>query len=498
MKYVIGIDLGTSAVKTCLMNEQGQIIDEASCAYKLYQEKPGFSEQKPQDWIDGVMSTIQEIVGRYTGEVADIIGISYSGQMHGLVLLDEAGEVLRPAILWNDTRTTAQCEEIVAKVGKERLLAITKNPALEGFTLPKILWVKEHEPETYAKAKHFVLPKDYVRYVMTGELHMERSDAAGTLLLDIERNDWSTEVAEAVGIDRALCPPLIDATTEVGTLTEAFARATGLSSTTKVYGGGADNACGAVGSGIVTGGKSMVSIGTSGVLLSFEQTPDKNFGGKVHYFHHAVTDAYYTMGVTLSAGHSLKWFKETFAKESSFDELLASTEDIAAGSNGLLFTPYLVGERTPYADSVIRGSFIGIDTAHTHAHFAKAVLEGITFSLRDTLEIFRSSGKDIRDIISIGGGAKNPQWLQMQADIFNANIYQLQNEQGPSIGACMIALVGSGIVASFEEAVEKCVAIGEVFEPIAENVEVYNEIYNVYTQIYAQTKSLNEALQAFR
>lgn len=480
------------------MNAQGQIVDEASSAYKLYHEKPGYSEQKPQDWVEGVIVTIQEIVGRFKEDVANIVGISYSGQMHGLVLLDEAGEVLRPAILWNDTRTTAQCGQIVDQVGKERLLAITKNPALEGFTLPKILWVKEHEPEIFAKAKSFVLPKDYVRYVMTGAIQMERSDAAGTLLLDIERNDWSTEIVETVGIDISLCPPLIDATTEVGPLTTAFAKATGLTSTTKVYGGGADNACGAVGSGIVASGKSMVSIGTSGVLLSYEQASDKDFGGKVHYFNHAVTDAYYTMGVTLSAGHSLSWFKETFAKDSSFDELLAGTEDIAAGSNGLLFTPYLVGERTPYADSTIRGSFIGMDTSHMRAHFAKAVLEGITFSLRDTLEIFRASGKDIQDIISIGGGAKNPHWLQMQADIFNAKIYKLQNEQGPSIGACMIALVGSGLVASFEEAVEKCVAIGEVFEPIAENVATYNEIYNVYTQIYAQTKSLNEALQAFR
>lgn len=498
MKYVLGIDLGTSAVKTCLMNEQGQIVDEASCAYRLYHEKSGYSEQKPQDWVDGITVTIQEIIGRFTEDAANIVGISYSGQMHGLVLLDEVGEVIRPAILWNDTRTTAQCEQIVAQVGKERLLAITKNPALEGFTLPKILWVKEHEPENFVKAKSFVLPKDYVRYVMTGKVQMERSDAAGTLLLDIEQNDWSTEVAEAVGIDITLCPPLIDATTEVGTLTEAFATATGLAITTKVYGGGADNACGAIGSGIVATGKSMVSIGTSGVLLSFEQAPDKDFGGKVHYFNHAVTDAYYTMGVTLSAGHSLSWFKETFAKDSSFDELLAGTEEIAAGSNGLLFTPYLVGERTPYADSTIRASFIGIDTAHTRAHFAKAVLEGITFSLRDTLEIFRASGKEIQDIVSIGGGAKNPQWLQMQADIFNAKIYKLQNEQGPSIGACMIALVGSGLVASFEEAVDRCVTMGEVFEPIAENVAVYNDIYKVYTQIYEHTKSLNEALQAFR
>lgn len=498
MNYVLGIDLGTSAVKTCLMNELGHIVDEASFSYKLYHEKPGYSEQQPNDWVVGVTQTIQEITSRFSDEVAQIIGISYSGQMHGLVLLDENGSVLRPAILWNDTRTTAQCAQIIKQVGKEKLLSITKNPALEGFTLPKLLWVKEHEPEIFRKAKHFLLPKDYVRYVMTSEMQMERSDAAGTLLLNIEKNEWSAEIAEAVGIDVAICPPLIDATTEVGPITAQFAAETGLHPNTKVYGGGADNACGAVGSGIVKSGKSMVSIGTSGVLLSYEEVSDKDFDGKVHYFNHAVTDAYYTMGVTLSAGHSLSWFKDTFAKDCSFDELLQGAEAIRAGSNGLLYTPYLVGERTPYADSNIRASFIGMDTAHTRAHFAKAVLEGITFSLRDTLEIFRASGKEINEIISIGGGAKNPMWLQMQADIFNATIYKLQNEQGPSIGACMIALVGSGLVASFEEAVEKCVAIDGKFEPNDENVKVYDEVYKVYKQIYAQTKSLNDALQSFR
>ena len=498
MKYVIGIDLGTSAVKSCLMNEQGRIVDEASAPYRLYHDQPGYAEQLPEDWITGVKKTIKDITGRFSADVSSIKGISFSGQMHGLVLLDEKGELLRPAILWNDTRTTVQCEEIIEKVGRQRLLSITKNPALEGFTLPKILWVKEHEPDIFKQVKHFLLPKDYVRYVMTNQIHMELSDAAGTLLLDVEKGEWSTEVAEAVGMDVAICPSLIHATTEVGSITEPFAQETGLHPSTKVYGGGADNACGAIGSGVVKPGRSMVSIGTSGVLLSYEAEATKDFEGKVHYFNHAVTDAFYTMGVTLSAGHSLSWFKETFAEELSFDELFELTDGIRAGSNGLLYTPYLMGERTPYADSNIRGSFIGIDAAHTKAHFAKAVLEGITFSLRDTLDIFRASGKDVKEIISIGGGAKSPIWLQMQADIFNATIYKLNNEQGPSIGACIIALVGAGLVKSFDEAVEKCVSIQETFEPNEQNAAIYHEIYKVYKQVYKHTKSLNEALQPFR
>ncbi len=498
MNYVLGIDLGTSAVKVCLMNEQGTLVDEATSTYSLYHEKAGYSEQKPEDWVTGVTAAIKQIVGRFQEDPTHIVGVSFSGQMHGLVLLDERGEVLRPAILWNDTRTTAQCRQIIERVGRDRLLAVTKNPALEGFTLPKILWVKEHEPHIFEKTAAFVLPKDYVRYVMTGQLHMEMSDAAGTLLLDVAAGEWSREVAQAVDVDLAICPPLIQSTTEVGAITPSFARATGLSPQTKVYGGGADNACGAVGAGITSEGKSMVSIGTSGVLLAYEHHAKKEFDGKVHYFNHAVSGAYYTMGVTLSAGHSLSWFKNTFAADETYDALVEKTKQIPPGSNALLYTPYLVGERTPYPDSRIRASFIGIDASHTKVHFTKAVMEGITFSLRDTLEIFRAEGKRIEEMISIGGGAKNPVWLQMQADIFNTKIHKLQNEQGPSIGACMIALVGAGLVESYEEAVERCVKIAETYTPNPENVAAYDQVYEIYTDVYSQTKSLNDALQKLR
>ena len=498
MNYVIGIDLGTSAVKVLLMNELGNVVDEATRSYPLLQEQTSYCEQYPNDWITGTKEAIQEIVARFTEDVSTIVGISYSGQMHGLVLLDENNNVVRPAILWNDTRTTEQCAQIIEAVGKERLLQITKNNALEGFTLPKILWVKQHEPAIFKEVKTFLLPKDYVRYVMTGVLCMDYSDAAGTLLLDIEKNEWSEEIASVLTIDLEICPPLVSSTEEVGKITEEFAKSTGLTTATKVYAGGADNACGAIGAGIVANGKTMVSIGTSGVLLSYEQSKSKDFAGKVHYFNHAVTDAYYTMGVTLAAGHSLSWFREKFATGESYDELLEGINEVSPGSNGLIFTPYIVGERTPYADSTIRGSFIGIDASHTKLHFAKAVMEGITFSLRDSLEIFRATGKNITEMISIGGGAKNPVWLQMQADIFNTTIYKLKNEQGPSIGACIIAAVGANIYKNFEEAVATCVQVAEKFEPIPANVAVYNELYKVYRQVYVQTKALNDQLKSFR
>ncbi|MER1999946.1 MAG: xylulokinase, partial [Lysinibacillus sp.] len=411
---------------------------------------------------------------------------------------DEQHKVLRPAILWNDTRTTEQCETINAVIGKEQLIAITKNKALEGFTLPKLLWVQQYEPHLFRRAKTLLLPKDYVRFAMTGALHMEYSDAAGTLLLDLERGEWSEELARKLAIDPAILPPLVQPIDEVGTITEQFAERTGLSTSTRVFAGGADNACGAVGAGIVSTGKTMVSIGTSGVLLSFETNSTENFDGQVHYFNHAVPNSYYRMGVTLSAGHSLSWFRDVFMKDQSFEEMLAQVTSIPPGSNGLMYTPYIVGERTPYADAHIRGSFIGMDASHTTAHFTRAVMEGIVFSLRDSLEIIRQSGKDIQEIISIGGGAKNDSWLQMQADIFNATVYKLKSEQGPSLGACIIAAVGAGLFENFDQAVAQCVQLGDKFEPIEQHVKMYEELYDVYRQVYGQTKTMNDALYKFR
>lgn len=498
MSYVIGIDLGTSAVKVNLMDTSGEVVQAVSKSYRLSHLKPGYSEQNPQHWVDETAVAIEQLLQQFTGSPEEIVGISYSGQMHGLVVLDEHNDILRPAILWNDTRTTEQCQKINEVIGEAELIRITKNKALEGFTLPKLLWMQQYEPQIFEQIKTFLLPKDYVRFVMTGALHIDYSDAAGTLLLDMEQGKWSEEIATKLNIDTAIFPPLVHSIQQVGTVTAQFAKRTGLSTRTKVFAGGADNACGAVGAGIVSGGKTMVSIGTSGVLLSYEDNKNGNFEGQVHYFNHAVSNAYYTMGVTLSAGHSLSWFKETFLKDKSFDEMLAKIGDIPVGSSGLLYTPYIVGERTPYADAHIRGSFIGMDASHTVDHFTRAVMEGIVFSLRDSLEIIRQSGKQIAEIVSIGGGAKNEAWLQMQADIFNTTIYKLQSEQGPSIGACIIAAVGAGIFESFEQAVEACVQLGDKFEPNPANVAIYNEIYEVYTKVYAQTKSMNDALYKFR
>lgn len=498
VKYVIGVDLGTSAVKVLLINQKGKVCRKVSKSYPLLQVKSGYSEQNPEEWVDKTVQALKELIVDFQGSTEDIKGISFSGQMHGLVLLDVHHQVLRNAILWNDTRTTKQCEDIYELVGEEQLLKITKNPALEGFTLPKILWVKENEPNLYKKASIFLLPKDYLRFRLTGQIYSEYSDAAGTLLLNVGEKKWSSEICDAVGVDIHLCPPLVESHDFVGTITLEISSQTGLSESTKVFAGGADNACGAIGSGILEEGKSLCSIGTSGVVLSFEESKNRDFKGKVHYFNHGKEDSFYTMGVTLAAGYSLSWFKDTFAEHEDFDEFLNGLENVPIGANGLLFTPYIVGERTPHVDALIRGSFIGIDASHKRIDFARAVIEGITFSLNESIEIFRESGKKIDSIVSIGGGAKNDTWLQIQADIFNAKIQKLSSEEGPGIGAAMLAAYGCGWYSSLEECSDIFTHLVKIYEPIEENVKKYQKLFSLYKLVYQQTKVLNKELNRFR
>lgn len=497
MKYVIGIDLGTSAVKALLVSEDGSVRAEASREYPLYQEKSGWSEQEPEDWVRGTTEALGELL-RKSGIPSEAVeGISFSGQMHGLVLLDGQNKPLRRAILWNDTRTTAQCRQIERELGP-LLLGVTRNPALEGFTLPKILWVREHEPRVFAQARRFLLPKDYVRYRLTGEIHMDLSDAAGTLMLDVAKREWSREVLRTFDLPPDFCPPLAEAGAFTGTLNAEAAKATGLSPKTRVFAGGADNACGALGAGILAPGLTLCSVGTSGVVLTYENDPEADYQGKVHFFNHAKPGSFYAMGVTLAAGYSLSWFRRTFAAGESYDKLLAGMGEIPAGSNGLLFTPYLSGERTPHADSVIRASFIGVDGSHTRDHFARAVIEGITFSLNESVRLFRDAGKKVDTVVSIGGGAKNPLWLQMQADVFEAEVVSLDNEQGPGLGAAMLAATGCGWYGDLASCAERFVRRKTSYQPDAGRAARYRELFDIYRQVYEQTRNMNEALAAYR
>ncbi|MNS00454.1 Xylulose kinase [compost metagenome] len=497
MKYVIGIDLGTSSVKALLVDQEGSIRGEASESYPLIQLKSGYSEQDPELWVTQTAKALNRLVFETKVLREDIGGISFSGQMHGLVLLDQEHRVLRHAILWNDTRTTKQCREIEHKLG-ENLLKYAKNPALEGFTLPKLLWVRENEPEIYSQAAVFLLPKDYLRYRLTGRISMEYSDAAGTLMLDVSAKRFSPEILEAFDIPQQLCPELTGSDEMVGTLLPEMTGITGLGEHVQVFAGGADNACGAIGAGILRPGETLCSIGTSGVILSYEENPEADYQGKLHFFNHGKSGAFYAMGVTLAAGNSLTWFKDTFAEGLSFDELLRNLDQIPAGAGGLMFTPYLSGERTPHADAVIRGSFIGMDAGHSRDHFVRAVVEGITFSLAESIRILRDSGQRIESIISIGGGARNETWLQIQADIFNTEIVRLESEQGPALGAAMLAAFGLKWYESLEDCAAAFIRHSRTYMPDSERVQVYADLFEIYQRVYADTRQLNNSLESYR
>lgn len=497
MSYVLGVDLGTSAVKVLLVNIDGKVVFESSSSYALSQTIPGYSEQNPEDWVNATTNSIREILEKSGVNSDEIKGMSFSGQMHGLVLLNKNDKVLRPAILWNDTRTTAQVREIEERMG-ERFVDITRNRPLAGFTLPKLLWVKENEPEIFQQATSFVLPKDYLRFRMTGKLEMELSDASGTVMVNTSESSWSKEICDIFGIPEELCPPIIGSLDNVGSLTAEYAKVSGLTPNTKVFGGGADNACGAIGAGIVEADQAMCSIGTSGVILSFEPNIKSDYRGDLHFFNHVIPESYYSMGVTLAAGYSLSWLKKNFGENVSFNDFVEGASQSRIGSHGLLFTPYIVGERTPYPDSDIRGSFVGIDSKQNKNDFTRAVLEGITFSFKDILNIYKRNGKVFKRLTAIGGGAKSPLWMQIQADVFDAEIVRLESEQGPGLGAAMLAAVGLGWFEDISTCVRAFTSIKTSYYPIAENVSKYEELHEIYTEIYPKTKEISKELIKFQ
>jgi xylulokinase len=493
MSFILGIDLGTSSIKGLLVSMTGEVINISTSQYPVLNPQIGFSEQDPQSWVDGAKDVLRQIILAVPQAKTEIKAISFSGQMHSLIVLDENDHPLRNAILWNDARTTAQCRQIEKILGSD-LIAITKNMALEGFTLPKILWIKEHEPEIFNKIRTMLLPKDYLGFWFTGNKQMEYSDAAGTLLLDIANRTWSKKIADAFNIPQSILPKLVNSTDQIGFLRQEIAKEFGIQNKIPIYAGGADNPCGAVGAAILDEKTGLVSIGTSGVFLSYEGSSVKNYEGRLHFFNHVIKDCFYSMGVELCAGNSLSWLKDNFAKNLSFEDMLKDVGNIPAGAgkgggNDLLFSPYLIGERTPYADSKIRGSFIGIDISYNLTNFARAVMEGITFGIKDSMGLMiKYAGKKFDKIISVGGGAKNKTWLQMQADIFDTQILTLTNEQGPAMGAVMIAAVGAGIFETFQECARVMVGFGTSYKPNSVEVEKYKLIYEKYGRIYTATK----------
>lgn len=478
----IGIDIGTSAVKIVAVDEKGAVLRTVSRDYPLHMFNNGWSEQAPEDWWAQTSDGLLEIT-KGLGEVA---AVSFSGQMHGLVLLDENDNVLRRAILWNDQRTQAQCDYLNNEIGRDVLLANAANIALTGFTAPKILWVKDNEPEIFAKVKKIMLPKDYIAYKLSGVFCTDYSDASGMLLLDVKNQDWSDKMLEIVGVKREQLPKLFHSYEAVGCVSAAAAKETGLSTSTKIVAGGGDQAVGAVGSGIVSEGMCSVSLGTSGVLfVAAENFAVDTSPAAIHAFCHS-TGRYHFMGVTLAAAGSNKWWNEEVLKTTDYSAEQKNIDKI--GTNPVFFLPYLSGERTPHNDSTARGAFVGMNATTTRADMTQAVLEGVSFSLRDILTRVRDLGADVTTARIIGGGAKSPLWCQMIADILRLKVEKMQSEEGPAFGAAILAMVGAGAYKNVEEACSALIEITETFTPNENVAANYDKRYPIYTSLYAALK----------
>jgi xylulokinase len=500
MAYLLGIDVSTTGAKALLMDERGNVVVSATTEYPLSTPRPLWSEQNPADWWQGACASIGSALAKanLSGDAVSAVGLT--GQMHGLVLLDEAGQVLRPAILWNDQRTGAQCAEITERVGGlSNLIALTGNQVLPGFTAPKIVWVCENEPETYSRVAHILLPKDYVRYRLTGEFATEVSDASGTSLFDVANRRWSDQVTRALDIPREWLPCCTESPEVSGQISASAAQATGLRAGTPVVGGGGDQAAQAVGSGIVQPGIISVTSGTSGVVFAHAEKHAADAEGRLHAFCHAVPGKWHTMGVMLSAGGSLRWLRDNLGEperataqltgDDPYDLLTREAVRAPVGSEGLLFLPYLTGERTPYADPQARGAFIGLTVRHTKSHVVRSVLEGVSFGLRDSLELVKSLGGGITQVRASGGGAKSPLWRQIQADVFGTELVLINVTEGAAFGAALLAGVGAGIFASVQEAVANTIHVTERTQPIPENVRRYDRLYAVYRSLYPTLKS---------
>ena len=504
MAYLMGIDVGTTGTKTLLIDETGDLVASAVAEYPMYTPRPQWAEQEPEDWWQATIESVRQVL-KSSGVAADeISGIGLTGQMHGMVLLDAEGQVLRPCILWNDQRTAAQCEWIMNVVGRERFLDLTLNPALPGFTAPKIIWTRDNEPDVYAKVAQVLLPKDYIRYRLTGLYASEVSDASGTVLLDVTRRRWSQEVLDELGIPASWMPECVESIEQTGSISRAAADATGLAAGTPVVGGGGDQAASGVGTGVVEPGLVSVTLGTSGVVFAYTDEPSRDPQGRLHTFCHAVPDKWHVMGVTLSAGGSYRWFRDTLgqaegtvARLTGVDPYVildAEAAQVPVGAQGLYFVPYLTGERTPYADPNARGSFVGLTVRHDKRHMVRAVLEGVSYSLRDCIELFRDIDVPIQQVRAVGGGARSAAWRAMLADVFGTEMVTINVTDSTAFGAALLAGVGTDVYASVPEACAQTIRIVDRTEPTPANVKRYNEAYPIYQSLYQALKPVNDAI----
>jgi xylulokinase len=490
MNYFLGIDTSTTSSKALLIDERGQLAGVAASPHTLQSPKPLWSEQDPAEWWGAVSASIRQVLAE-SGVGADrIAAVGLTGQMHGLVLLDAAGQVLRPAILWNDQRTQAECDEIHARLGRERFIQITGNVALTGFTAPKILWVHNHEPEIYARARHVLLPKDYIRLKLTGEYAMDKADGAGTVLFDLRSRAWSAEVLNELGIDPAWMPRTYEGPEFTGTVTDAAASATGLRAGTPVAAGGGDQAAQAVGVGAVEPGVVALTVGTSGVVFATTPSALIEPDGRLHAFCHAAPGMWHFMGVMLSAAGSLQWYRDTLASETDFDHLLNEAQSVPAGCEGLHFLPYLSGERTPHPDPLARGAFVGLTLRHGRGHLTRAVLEGVSFGLKDSFTLIQNAGLGaIRQVRASGGGTKGALWRQILASVLEAELVTVNTAEGAAYGAALLAGVGAGAWPDVPAACAAAVKVTGSAQPDAAQVEAYRAAYPVYRELYPALRS---------
>ncbi|TWT95908.1 Xylulose kinase [Botrimarina colliarenosi] len=507
MSVFLGIDIGTSGTKTIAIDAAGKVLAGASASYPCEHPRPLWSEQDPQHWWDAVVETVRGVVKKVKLKKSDVKGIGLSGQMHGSVFLDKAGKVLRPALLWNDQRTSAECAEITQRAGgRARLVKMVANPALTGFQAPKILWLRNNEPKKYEKLAHVLLPKDDVRRRLTGELVTEVSDASGTLLLDVVKRQWSKTLLGKLELDLSLLPTVVESEDVTGRLTPEVAELLGLSTDCIVVGGAGDCAAGAIGNGIVRKGLVNTSLGTSGVVFAYSDQPEVDPAGRLHTFCHAVRGKWHQMGVTLAAAGSFGWFADTLCQTDGeiakkkggdlFEQLVAEAAEHKPGAEGLFFLPYLAGERTPHADPNARGAFVGLTLSHNRGAMVRAVLEGVTYSLRDCLDLMRALDVPVEAIRTTGGGAKSPFWRQLQADLLGAKVYSMQADEGPAYGVALLAAVGCGEFADITEACAATVRTASETKPNAKTRKVYDQRVHVYRDLYRQLKPAFDKIAA--
>ena len=493
----LGIDIGTGGSRALLVEERGGVRAGVTAPHEdMRMERPLWAEQRPENWWDAAVAAIRGALARAGVSGKQVKGIGLSGQMHGLVILDDGNQVIRPSLIWCDQRSQPQVDAIEEKLGRAKILEYIANPVLTGFTLPKLMWVRDHEPRNFERVRHMLLPKDYVRFRLTGEFASEVSDASGTAVFDVVKRRWSFEMMDALGLDRSILPQCYESSDVTGHVTAEVASLTGLAAGTPVVGGGGDQAASAVGNGIVEEGIVSCTLGTSGVVFAHMEKVAYDPAGRVHTFCHAVRDKWHVMGVTQGAGLSLQWFRNQLEPGAAYDALMAEAARSPVGAQGLFWLPYLMGERTPHLDAAARGGWIGLTASHTRADLVRALVEGVSYSQRDCLDIVASLGVPVNSVRASGGGAKSPFWRQLLASILNRRVVTLETQEGSAYGAALLALAGTGEYASVPEVCRAAIRETDSVPPCAPDAAFYEKAHGIYGALYPALRPIYARISA--